>query len=115
VPGLTFVLLKRGARHSYQPQRPPAQHMRYRPQRHSIRLRLTPCWNAGNRRIPAKRWDVGAQVQIDINQSAAQRDLMDNGRVAFFVKAGWATTPMPKLPGAFFTVPISARRRIKPR
>jgi peptide/nickel transport system substrate-binding protein len=35
-----------------------------------------------------KNWaDVGVQVQIDINQSAAQQDLVDNGRVAFFAKS----------------------------
>ncbi|GAC1373796.1 MAG: ABC transporter substrate-binding protein [Hymenobacter sp.] len=35
-----------------------------------------------------KQWaDVGVQVQIDINQSAAQQDLVDNGRVAFFAKS----------------------------
>ncbi|GAA3977951.1 ABC transporter substrate-binding protein [Hymenobacter antarcticus] len=35
-----------------------------------------------------KQWaNVGAQVQIDINQSAAQQDLVDNGRVAFFAKS----------------------------
>jgi ABC-type transport system substrate-binding protein len=35
-----------------------------------------------------KQWaNVGVQVQIDINQSAAQQDLVDNGRVAFFAKS----------------------------
>ena len=35
-----------------------------------------------------KNWaDVGVQVQIDINQSATQQDLVDNGRVAFFAKS----------------------------
>ena len=35
-----------------------------------------------------KQWaDVGVQVQIDINQSAAQQDLVDNGKVAFFAKS----------------------------
>ncbi|MVN78286.1 ABC transporter substrate-binding protein [Hymenobacter sp. HMF4947] len=35
-----------------------------------------------------KNWaDVGVQVQIDINQSAAQQDLVDNGRTAFFSKS----------------------------
>ena len=35
-----------------------------------------------------KQWaDVGVHVQIDINQSAAQQDLVDNGRVAFFAKS----------------------------
>ncbi|OGX88474.1 ABC transporter substrate-binding protein [Hymenobacter lapidarius] len=35
-----------------------------------------------------KQWaDVGVRVQIDINQSAAQQDLVDNGRVAFFAKS----------------------------
>ena len=35
-----------------------------------------------------KNWaDVGVRVQIDINQSAAQQELVDNGRVAFFTKS----------------------------
>jgi len=35
-----------------------------------------------------KNWaDVGVQVQIDINQSAAQQELVDNGRAAFFTKS----------------------------
>ena len=35
-----------------------------------------------------KNWaDVGVQVQIDINQSAAQQELVDNGRTAFFTKS----------------------------
>jgi ABC-type transport system substrate-binding protein len=35
-----------------------------------------------------KNWaDVGIQVQIDINQSAAQQELVDNGRAAFFSKS----------------------------
>jgi peptide/nickel transport system substrate-binding protein len=35
-----------------------------------------------------KNWaDVGVQVQIDINQSAAQQELVDNGRAAFFSKS----------------------------
>ncbi|MGI4835378.1 MAG: ABC transporter substrate-binding protein [Janthinobacterium lividum] len=35
-----------------------------------------------------KNWaDVGVQVQIDINQSAAQQELVDNGRTAFFSKS----------------------------
>ena len=35
-----------------------------------------------------KNWaDVGIQVQIDINQSAAQQELVDNGRTAFFSKS----------------------------
>jgi len=35
-----------------------------------------------------KNWaDVGVQVQIDINQSAAQQELVDNGRAALFTKS----------------------------
>ncbi|MDO7885564.1 ABC transporter substrate-binding protein [Hymenobacter cheonanensis] len=35
-----------------------------------------------------KNWaDVGVQVQIDVNQSAAQQELVDNGRAAFFSKS----------------------------
>ena len=35
-----------------------------------------------------KSWaDVGVRVQIDINQSAAQQELVDNGRAAFFTKS----------------------------
>jgi len=35
-----------------------------------------------------KNWaDAGVQVQIDINQSAAQQELVDNGRAAFFSKS----------------------------
>jgi ABC-type transport system substrate-binding protein len=35
-----------------------------------------------------KNWaDVGVQVQIDINQSATQQELVDNGRAAFFSKS----------------------------
>ena len=35
-----------------------------------------------------KNWaDVGVQVQIDINQSAAQQEMVDNGRAAFFSKS----------------------------
>ena len=35
-----------------------------------------------------KNWaEVGVQVQIDINQSATQQELVDNGRAAFFSKS----------------------------
>ena len=35
-----------------------------------------------------KKWaEIGAQVQIDINQSAAQQEIVDNGRTAFFTKS----------------------------
>jgi ABC-type transport system substrate-binding protein len=35
-----------------------------------------------------KQWaNVGVQVQIDINQSAAQQELVDNGKAAFFAKS----------------------------
>ena len=35
-----------------------------------------------------KKWaEVGVQVQIDVNQSAAQQELVDNGRTAFFTKS----------------------------
>ncbi|OGX87524.1 ABC transporter substrate-binding protein [Hymenobacter coccineus] len=35
-----------------------------------------------------KQWaNVGIQVQVDINQSAAQQELVDNGRAAFFAKS----------------------------
>jgi ABC-type transport system substrate-binding protein len=35
-----------------------------------------------------KKWaEVGVQVQIDINQSAAQQEIVDNGRTAFFTKS----------------------------
>ncbi|ALD20370.1 ABC transporter substrate-binding protein [Hymenobacter sp. DG25A] len=35
-----------------------------------------------------KNWaDVGVQVEIDVNQSAAQQEMVDNGRAAFFTKS----------------------------
>ena len=35
-----------------------------------------------------KKWaEVGAQVQIDVNQAAAHQELVDNGRAAFFTKS----------------------------
>ncbi|RAK65149.1 ABC transporter substrate-binding protein [Hymenobacter edaphi] len=35
-----------------------------------------------------KKWtEVGIQVGIDVNQSAAQQEVVDNGRVAFFTKS----------------------------
>jgi ABC-type transport system substrate-binding protein len=35
-----------------------------------------------------KKWaEVGVQVQIDVNQSAAQQEIVDNGRTAFFTKS----------------------------
>jgi len=56
---------------------------------HPLRLRLS---TVAERKAVAeylqKNWaDVGVQVQIDINQSAAQQELVDNGRAAFFSKS----------------------------
>ena len=60
----------------------------YGPQR-PLQLRLS---TVAERKAVAeylqKNWaDVGIQVQIDINQSAAQQELVDNGRAAFFSKS----------------------------
>jgi len=57
--------------------------------RRPLRLRLS---TVAERKAVAeylqKNWaDVGIQVQIDINQSAAQQELVDNGRTAFFSKS----------------------------
>jgi ABC-type transport system substrate-binding protein len=79
VPGYTFqpqkalALLKAAG---YSPSRP-------------LRLRLS---TVAERKAVAeylqKNWaDVGVQVQIDVNQSAAQQELVDNGRAAFFSKS----------------------------
>jgi ABC-type transport system substrate-binding protein len=56
---------------------------------HPLRLRLS---TVAERKAVAeylqKNWaDVGVQVQIDINQSATQQELVDNGRTAFFTKS----------------------------
>ncbi len=79
VPGYTF-----------QPQRARAllAAAGYGPAR-PLRLRLS---TVAERKAVAeylqKNWaDVGVQVQIDINQSAAQQELVDNGRAAFFSKS----------------------------
>ena len=76
--------------YSYQPQKA-RQLLRaagYGPQR-PLRLRLSTVLERKEiGEYLQKQWaDVGAQVQIDINQSAAQQDLVDNGRVAFFAKS----------------------------
>jgi peptide/nickel transport system substrate-binding protein len=76
--------------YTYQPQR--ARQLLasagYGPKR-PLRLRLS---TVAERKAVAeylqKNWaDVGIQVQIDINQSAAQQELVDNGRTAFFSKS----------------------------
>jgi peptide/nickel transport system substrate-binding protein len=76
--------------YSYQPQKS-RQLLRaagYGPQR-PLRLRLSTVLERKEiGEYLQKQWaDVGVQVQIDINQSAAQQDLVDNGRVAFFAKS----------------------------
>ena len=76
--------------YTYQPQKA-RQLLRaagYGPQ-HPLRLRLSTVLERKEiGEYLQKQWaDVGAQVQIDINQSAAQQDLVDNGRVAFFAKS----------------------------
>ena len=79
VPGYTFQPNKARAllaAAGYGPARP-------------LRLRLS---TVAERKAVAeylqKNWaDVGVQVQIDINQSAAQQELVDNGRAAFFSKS----------------------------
>ena len=76
--------------YTYQPQKA-RQLLRaagYGPQR-PLRLRLSTVLERKEiGEYLQKQWaDVGAQVQIDINQSAAQQDLVDNGRVAFFAKS----------------------------
>ncbi|MFD1468948.1 ABC transporter substrate-binding protein [Hymenobacter caeli] len=57
--------------------------------RHPLRLRLSTV--AERKEIGEylqKQWaNVGVQVQVDINQSAAQQELVDNGRAAFFAKS----------------------------
>ena len=79
VPGYTF-----------QPQRARAllAAAGYGP-RHPLSLRLS---TVAERKAVGeylqKNWaNVGVQVQIDINQSAAQQELVDNGRAAFFTKS----------------------------
>ena len=76
--------------YTYQPQKA-RQLLRaagYGPQR-PLKLRLsTVLERKENGEYLQKQWaNVGVQVQIDINQSAAQQDLVDNGRVAFFAKS----------------------------
>ncbi|WP_236668966.1 ABC transporter substrate-binding protein [Hymenobacter rubidus] len=76
--------------YSYQPQKA-RQLLRaagYVPQR-PLKLRLSTVLERKEiGEYLQKQWaDVGVQVQIDINQSAAQQDLVDNGRVAFFAKS----------------------------
>ena len=76
--------------YTYQPQKA-RQLLRaagYGPQR-PLRLRLSTVLERKEiGEYLQKQWaDVGAQVQSDINQSAAQQDLVDNGRVAFFAKS----------------------------
>jgi len=76
--------------YSYQPQKS-RQLLRaagYGPQR-PLKLRLSTVLERKEiGEYLQKQWaDVGVQVQIDINQSAAQQDLVDNGRVAFFAKS----------------------------
>jgi peptide/nickel transport system substrate-binding protein len=76
--------------YSYQPQKS-RQLLRaagYGPQR-PLKLRLSTVLERKEiGEYLQKQWaDVGVHVQIDINQSAAQQDLVDNGRVAFFAKS----------------------------
>ena len=76
--------------YTYQPQKA-RQLLRaagYGPQR-PLRLRLSTVLERKEiGEYLQKQWaNVGVQVQIDINQSAAQQDLVDNGRVAFFAKS----------------------------
>jgi len=76
--------------YTYQPQKA-RQLLRaagYGPQR-PLRLRLSTVLERKEiSEYLQKQWaEVGVQVQIDINQSAAQQDLVDNGRVAFFAKS----------------------------
>ncbi len=56
---------------------------------HPLRLRLsTVAERKSISEYLQKNWaDVGVQVQIDINQSAAQQEMVDNGRAAFFAKS----------------------------
>jgi hypothetical protein len=69
VPGLTFVLLKRSASPPTSPRGRQRSIWRYRPQRHSTRLR--PGHRAGTQEIGEYLRNggpvMGAQVQIDIN------------------------------------------------
>jgi ABC-type transport system substrate-binding protein len=76
--------------YTYQPQkaRQLLQAAGFGPSR-PLRLRLS---TVAERKAVAeylqKNWsDVGVQVQIDINQSATQQELVDNGRTAFFTKS----------------------------
>lgn len=76
--------------YTYQPQkaRQLLQASGFGPAR-PLRLRLS---TVAERKAVAeylqKNWsDVGVQVQIDINQSATQQELVDNGRTAFFTKS----------------------------
>ncbi|WP_254244079.1 ABC transporter substrate-binding protein [Hymenobacter sp. BRD128] len=76
--------------YTYQPQKARAllKAAGYDPGR-PLRLRLS---TVAERKAVAeylqKNWaDVGVQVQIDVNQSAAQQELVDNGRAAFFSKS----------------------------
>ena len=77
--------------YSYQPQkaRELLQAAGYGPA-HPLRLRLS---TVAERKAVSeylqKNWaDVGVQVQIDINQSAAQQELVNGGKAAFFA-ASW--------------------------
>ena len=76
--------------YTYQPQkaRQLLRAVGYGPQR-PLKLRLSTVLERKEiGEYMQKQWaDVGVQVQIDINQSAAQQDLVDNGRVAFFAKS----------------------------
>jgi ABC-type transport system substrate-binding protein len=76
--------------YTYQPQkaRQLLQAAGFGPAR-PLRLRLS---TVAERKAVAeylqKNWsDVGVQVQIDINQSATQQELVDNSRTAFFTKS----------------------------
>jgi ABC-type transport system substrate-binding protein len=79
VPGYTFQLQK---------ARQLLQAAGYGPG-HPLRLRLSTV--AERKEISEylqKQWaNAGVQVQIDINQSAAQQELVDNGKAAFFSKS----------------------------
>ncbi len=75
---------------AYQPQRARQllQAVGYGPG-HPLKLRLsTVAERKAVSEFLQKNWaDVGVQVQIDINQSAAQQEMVDGGRAAFFAKS----------------------------
>ncbi|MEJ7666082.1 MAG: ABC transporter substrate-binding protein [Hymenobacter sp.] len=81
--------------------------------RHPLRLRLS---TVAERKAVGeylqKNWaDVGVRVQIDINQSAAQQELVDNGRAAFFTKSWLGDYPDAENYLALFYSPQLQPRR----